>query len=99
MGTTPAGQEINLKGVKPTKERLFISDILPKSPLLGFKLVDADASALAQDVDFRPPPSCMAPAPPDAEAVATLLSRGGSDNPQRDQGLDPATDAPTAKSD
>ena len=38
---TPSGEEINLKGVKPDEDHIFISDVL------GSSYVDADVKAAA----------------------------------------------------
>lgn len=88
--TTPAGQEINLKGVEPTNERIFISDVL------GSKLVDADVQALAGEDDFRPARSCVVPTEQSAQG-----EENSAPTVSKDQGVDvasPATDAPTTKS-
>jgi carboxyl-terminal processing protease len=96
--TTPAGQEINLKGVTPTNERIFVSDVLgsicgTSTKRLCGKFVDTDVEALAADADFRPARSCVVPPMPRVQAeesAAPIVSQ--------DQAMDAVTGAPTTKS-
>jgi carboxyl-terminal processing protease len=48
---TPSGEEINLKGVKPDEDHIFISDVL------GSSYVDADVKALSKASHFREVPA------------------------------------------